>query len=281
MTFSLENITPENPLVLFGCGKMGGAMLQGWLKGGLQADAVKVVDPYKKAAMALVPELDEKNFFEKTDDLPDNIEASFFILAVKPQMMDEVMTVLPSLKCEKTVFLSIAAGKTLAYFARHMGEDRAVIRAMPNTPAAIGKGISVYCANKNVSDDQCDVCHSLLSAVGAVERVEDENLMDAVTAVSGSGPAYVFHLVEAMAAAGEAIGLPLDLSQKLAAHTVSGAGALLERSDLDARTLRRNVTSPKGTTEAALNILMDEEGLGRVMRRAIRAAMERSRELAD
>lgn len=281
MTLSLQNITPENPLILMGCGKMGGAMLKGWLKGGLSSTSVKVVDPYRQAALSLVPALGESCFYEKLADLPEKTQPSFIILAVKPQMMDQVMEGLSDLDYKTTVFLSIAAGKTLSYFARHLGEETAIVRAMPNTPAAIGKGISAYYANKYVSESQRETCHKLLSSVGAVARVEEEGHIDAVTAVSGSGPAYVFHLVEAMAAAGEAIGLPLDLAQKLASQTVIGSGALLEQSDEDARQLRLNVTSPKGTTEAALNVLMDEDGMGRVMRRAIRAALERSRELAD
>lgn len=278
---NLTEITSKNPLLLVGCGKMGAALLQGWLSADLSPDAVKVVDPYVANIRADFPLLNEDNFAENISDLTAGLNPSFIVMAVKPQMMDEAMTGLQSVDCDGTVVLSIAAGKTLGYFERFLERDAAVVRAMPNTPAAIGRGITVACPNGNVSKNQQAICHALLQAAGAVEWVADEYLIDAVTAVSGSGPAYVFHMVEALAGAGEKIGLSPDLAYKLASHTICGAGALLEQSDLDASQLRINVTSPKGTTEAALNILMGEAGLGKVMTEAVRAAHLRSKELAD
>ncbi|MCK5423877.1 MAG: pyrroline-5-carboxylate reductase [Emcibacter sp.] len=273
----LSQITSENPLLLMGCGKMGGALLQGWLKAGLSSDAVTVVDPY-------LEEIKEGGLYKSISDLPEGLSPGFVVLAVKPQMMDQTMADLKSLDCDKAVFLSIAAGKTIGYFERHMGQmgkNAAIIRAMPNTPAAIGRGITVACPNNNVSEAQKAVCHDLLTAAGAVEWVSEEKLIDAVTAVSGSGPAYVFNLVETLAGAGEAVGLGPELAKKLAMHTVCGAGALLEQSDQDATELRINVTSPNGTTEAALNVLMGEDGLSKLMTKTVRAAHQRSKELAD
>lgn len=273
----LSQITSDNPLLLLGCGKMGGAMLKGWLKAGLLADAVKIIDPF------LEDDQKTKNgsLFKNISDLPAELNPGFIVLAVKPQMMDQAMEDLSSVDYDGAVFLSIAAGKTIGYFERHLGQDAAIIRAMPNTPAAIRKGITVGCPNRNVSELQKDVCHDLLLAAGAVEWVSEEKLIDAVTAVSGSGPAYVFSLVEALAGAGETIGLDPELSKKLARQTICGAGALLEQSDQDATELRINVTSPNGTTEAALNVLMGEDGLSKLMKKAVRAAHLRSKDLAD
>lgn len=270
----LSQISSKRPLLLIGCGKMGGALLQGWLKAGLSGDAVKVIDPY-------LEEIKDGSLYKSISDVPEGLKPGFIVLAVKPQMMDQAMADLKSLDCDNAVFLSIAAGKTIGYFERHMGQDAAIIRAMPNTPAAIGRGITVGCANKNVSKAQKAVCHDLLKAAGVVEWVKEEGLIDAVTAVSGSGPAYVFHLVETLAGAGEAIGLDPELAKKLAMHTICGAGALLEQSGQDATELRINVTSPNGTTEAALNVLMGEDGLAKLMTKAVRAAHKRSKELAD
>lgn len=278
---NLTQITPAAPLLLIGCGKMGGALLQGWLRGGLAKDAVKVVDPYVDHARSMVPELPKDSFAESVAALPAGIAPGFVVLAVKPQMMDQALADFDAIDKAKSVFLSIAAGKTIGYFERHLGEEAAIVRAMPNTPAAIGKGITVGCPNQNVSESQKGICHDLLRAAGAVEWVADEALIDAVTAVSGSGPAYVFHMVEALTGAGEKIGLSRELAQKLATATVYGAGALLQQSDEDAAQLRRNVTSPNGTTEAALNVLMREDGLGKIMVEAVRAAHKRSRELAE
>ncbi len=264
-------------VLLVGCGKMGGAMLEGWL-GGASAQRFVVVEPSGAAAFAGRPgvELHQSAMGLDLDLRPDVI-----VLAVKPQMMDEAIRHYPRFVGPSTVFLSIAAGKTLAYFARHLGEEACIVRAMPNTPAAIGRGITVGCANGNVSPAQIALCDKLLAAVGEVAWVEDEGLIDAVTAVSGSGPAYVFLLIECLARAGVAQGLPEELAMRLARATVAGAGELARRSSEPASVLRQNVTSPGGTTQAALQVLMGEQGLDPLLMKAVAAATNRSRELAD
>ncbi|MCF8473712.1 MAG: pyrroline-5-carboxylate reductase [Emcibacter sp.] len=277
----LSYFTREKPLVLIGCGKMGGAMLQGWLNGGLNADAVYVVEPFIDSLKNMTPLLNQNNIVEKISDLPKPLNPQLVVLAVKPQVMEQAIADIRMVDCNHTVYLSIAAGKTIGFFESHLGKKEAIVRAMPNIPATIGKGITVACSNMNVSDAQKSMCNDLLAAVGVVEWIENENLMDAVTAISGSGPAYVFHLVEVLAGAGERIGLDKELAKKLARYTVLGSGALLEHSHEDASKLRINVTSPNGTTEAALNILMRDDGLGKLMMEAVRAANKRSRELAD
>ena len=208
-------------------------------------------------------------------------EASAIIIAIKPQMASEVVPGLASYVGAGTVVVSIMAGQTLDFLEQALSQRTALVRAMPNTPAAIGRGITVAVPNVRVSGGrQRELVHALLSATGAVEWIEDEALMDAVTAVSGSGPAYVFLLVEALARAGAAAGLPPDLAARLARATVAGSGELLQRSPLDPASLRQNVTSPGGTTAAALEILMGPHGLAELMTRAVAAAAERSRQLA-
>ncbi|MDZ5646251.1 pyrroline-5-carboxylate reductase [Nitrospirillum sp. BR 11828] len=261
-------------LLLVGCGKMGGAMLAGWRAAGTVRRVV-IVDPVAGTA----PE--GATLVADPAQIPADFTPTAVVLAVKPQMMDQALPAyLPY--AGRAVFLSIAAGKTVAYFQKVLGPGTALVRAMPNTPAAVGRGISGAYATPAVSAAQRDLCQSLLSAVGEVVWVEEEGLIDAVTAVSGSGPAYVFHLVEALAAAGAAAGLPPDLALRLARATVTGAGELLHRNpDTTATQLRINVTSPKGTTQAALDVLMDEaQGLTPLMVRAVAAADRRSRELA-
>lgn len=277
---NLSVISSAHPLLLVGCGKMGSAMLLGWLKEGLNNDAVYIVDPYLEPIKENFSQLPEENLQDSFDQLPNKLTPSFIIMAVKPQMMDEALATLNSYDLTKSVVLSVAAGKTIHYFEDRLSKENAIVRAMPNTPAAIGKGITVCVANDLVNDEQKAVCSILLETVGNVEWIEDEVLMDAVTALSGSGPAYVFYMTEAMAAAGEAIGLPKELSDKLAHHTVSGAGALLEESDESPSKLRENVTSPGGTTAAALDVLMSDEGIAKSIRRAMQEAKTRSKELA-
>lgn len=258
-------------LVLLGCGKMGSALLEGWLSKGLPRDAVHVRDP--KPSDWLTAQGVHLN-----EDLPD--DPAFVMVAVKPQMIGEALPSIKALGGGGTVFLSIAAGTTLATFEKILGEGTPVIRAMPNTPAAVGRGITAIYGNPQVDGHDMDLAETLLSVVGQVVRLEDEGQMDAVTAVSGSGPAYVFHLIETMAAAGEAEGLSHDLALQLATATVAGAGALAEGSGEDPGQLRVNVTSPGGTTAAALEVLMDEtEGFPALLRRAVAAAAERGREL--
>jgi pyrroline-5-carboxylate reductase len=272
------NLELGGPLVLAGAGKMGGAMLAGWLECGLDPRQVYVQDPapppevaaqLKAAGIASSPVI---------ASLP--APPAVLLVAVKPQMMDAVFPQLASLTGPETLVLSIAAGRKIAGFEKHLAKGTAVVRAMPNTPAAIGRGITVCCPNAAVTASQRLACDALLGAVGEVAWVEDEALIDPVTAVSGSGPAYIFLLAEAMTKAGIAAGLAPDLAARLARATVSGAGELLHRSDLDAATLRQNVTSPGGTTAAALEVLMSPDGLEKLMTEAIAAATRRGRDLA-
>ena len=259
-------------LVLLGCGKMGSAMLAGWLEGGLAPDSVWVLDPQPSDWLSgLGVHLNE--------GLPE--APAIVLIAVKPQMMGAALPSIVALGGGGTVFLSVAAGTPISAFETAFGGGSPVIRAMPNTPAAVGKGITAMIGNAQASAVDLDMAEGLLSAVGQVVRLESEAQMDAVTGVSGSGPAYVFHLIETLAAAGVAEGLPEDLAMQLAKATVAGAGALAEAADETPSQLRVNVTSPAGTTAAALEVLMDEaEGFPALMRRAVAAAPQRSRELA-
>lgn len=269
----------DGTLVLAGAGKMGGALLAGWLARGLLPGAVVVQDPRPAPEVA---ELLARHDIASTPAATRRERApAVVVVAVKPQVMDEVLAPLARLVGPATLVLSIAAGRTLASLARLLPEGTAIVRAMPNTPAAIGRGISVGVANAHVTTRQKALAHELLAAVGEVGWVEDEALMDAVTAVSGSGPAYVFLLAECLAAAGEAAGLDADLARRLARATVSGSGELLHRSGLDAAELRRNVTSPGGTTEAALAVLMRPDGVRALLTEAVAAATRRGRELAE
>lgn len=267
-------MTIVTKILLVGCGKMGSAMLAGWLEQGIRAADVVVVDPHAQGLPDGVTVLGDVDLLSKTFT-PD-----ITILAVKPQVMAQVLPAYARL-AGHTVFLSIAAGKPVEFFRRHLGEAAAVIRAMPNTPAAVRRGITVCYAGANVAQEPRALAQSLLEAVGEVAWIDDESQMDAVTAVSGSGPAYVFLLAEALAAAGAAAGLPADLAERLARATVAGSGALMVQSGIDAATLRENVTSPAGTTAAALGILMDEgRGFNSLLAEAVEAATRRSQELA-
>ncbi len=262
------------PLVLLGAGKMGQAMLDGWLARGLAPRKIVVLEPQPvKAVKALA-----RRGLKLNPRKP--VEAAAFVIAVKPQSAPEALPALSPYVGRNTLALSIMAGRTLRFIADALPPGAAVVRAMPNTPAAIGRGITVAVPNARVSARQRRLASDLLAAIGAVEWIADEALMDAVTAVSGSGPAYVFLLAEAMTQAGIAAGLPAALAARLARETVAGSGELLHRSELDAATLRRNVTSPGGTTEAALKVLMAADGLAALMKRAVHAAAERSRDLA-
>jgi pyrroline-5-carboxylate reductase len=263
-------------ILLVGAGKMGGALLEGWLALGLDPKAVAVIEPQPAPEMsALVAR------GLRLNPAVDAIgAAAAIVLAVKPQAAAEVVPALTPYVGAATVVLSIMAGRTLAFLQQALPANTAAVRAMPNTPAAIGRGITVAVPNARVSADQRTLVHALLSATGAVEWIADESLMDAVTAVSGSGPAYVFLLAEALARAGAAAGLPADLSARLARATVAGSGELLHRSPLDAATLRQNVTSPGGTTAAALDVLMANDGLDPLLAKAVASATKRSRALA-
>lgn len=265
-------------ILLVGCGKMGGALLRGWLRRGIGAGDVHVVDPVEDSR-SLARELGV-SCDEAVGALPRDVAPGVVVFAVKPQITDGVVPAYAKFAGPGTVFLSIAAGRSIAYFEERLGEDASIVRTMPNTPAAIGHGISVACANGRVDGDGRSACDELLAAVGEVAWVEDEGLLDAVTATSGSGPAYVFLLVECLAEAGVKAGLPPDLAMRLARATVAGAGELARVSEEAPSELRRNVTSPGGTTAAALDVLMADDGMGRLLTRAVVAATRRSRELA-
>ena len=268
----------DTALLLVGCGKMGAAMLAGWLAEGLMPQRVAIVEPALAAGAVALPHKDLIAAAEP-EALPPDFRPDVVVLAVKPQIMARAAPDYRRFAGPGTVFLSIAAGQTLAGLAAHLGAEAAIVRTRPNPPAAIGRGISVLCANARVGPAQRETCGELMAAAGEVAWVEDEALMDPVTAVSGSGPAYVFLLAETLAEAGVAAGLPADLAMRLARETVSGAGELLRRSEEPAATLRRNVTSPGGTTEAALEVLMAEDGLEALMTRAVAAAKRRTEDL--
>lgn len=267
-------------IALIGCGKMGSALLRGWLASG-QVKHVYVLDPgglpeeFEDEAPARITYYDKPDMFAGARP-----PASVFVIAVKPQIMDQVCTVIKKAVPEDALVLSIAAGQTIAKFEGYFDTSQPVIRSMPNTPAAVAKGITVGCPNKHVSTTQKTLADNLLKAVGKVEWIADEGLMDAVTAVSGSGPAYIFLLIEAMAAAGEKAGLEKNFAMKLARQTVIGSAALAESDPLPAETLRKNVTSPGGTTAAALELLMAPSGMQDLFDKAIAAATARSKELS-
>jgi len=258
---------------------MGSAMLEGWLERGVSPTDVYAVEPNAD----MVAELQKRygiNARTSTNDLPADLSPDVVIFAVKPQMMDVAAPDYARFTSPSTVFLSIAAGKTIGYFETIVGDSAAIVRAMPNTPAAVRRGITVACPNAQVTNGQRQFCDELLKAVGDVEWVEDEGLIDAVTALSGGGPAYVFLLAEVMAKAGQDAGLPDALAKRLARVTVSGAGELMHQSDDEPETLRVNVTSPGGTTAEALRVLMADDGWQPLMTKAIAAATARSKELA-
>lgn len=265
-------------LILVGCGRMGNALLSGWLDRGLDPDQIAVVEPEpdNRAMLSRRPGL---AVAAGPEGLSADLQPEVVVFAVKPQMMDAVAPAYARFTAADAVFLSIAAGRNAASLAAALGNGAAIVRAMPNTPAAIRRGITAAYRNAGVNERQRQRCHDLLAAVGDVVWIEDERLMDAVTAVSGSGPAYVFLLVEALADAGIAAGLSPELAGRLARATVSGAAGLLDASDAAPETLRRNVTSPGGTTAAALEVLMASGGLRTLMTAAVRAAADRSRQL--
>ncbi len=260
-------------LVLLGCGKMGSAMLEGWLARGLPAASVHVMDPRPSDWV-------RAQGVTLNGDLPE--DPAIVLIAVKPQMMAEALPTLIPYGNGSTLFLSVAAGVTIASYETSLGNETPIVRAMPNTPAAIGQGITAIIGNARADATQMDQAEELLRAVGDVVRLNDEAQIDAVTGVSGSGPAYVFHMIECLAAAGEARGLAPDLAMRLAKATVAGAGALAMQAGEDPAQLRRNVTSPNGTTQAGLEVLMNEDsGLAPLIRDTVAAAADRSRELAN
>ncbi|HEY1311916.1 MAG TPA: pyrroline-5-carboxylate reductase [Pseudolabrys sp.] len=265
----------SGPLLLAGAGKMGGAMLDGWIARGLAPKRIVVIEPQPgKTVKALARRGLKLNPKGKA------VEAAAIVIAVKPQTAPEAVPPLGAYVGKNTLVVSIMAGRTIGFLEKALPPGSAIVRAMPNLPAAIGRGISVMVANAKTSTRQRKQAADLLAAIGKVAWTDDETQMDAVTALSGSGPAYVFLLVETMTKAGIAAGLPPELSAKLARETVSGSGELLHGSDLDAAILRQNVTSPGGTTAAALEVLMGPGGFDALLTRAIAAATRRGRELA-
>lgn len=269
----------EFSVCLVGAGKMGAALLRGWLKAEMGA-VFTVLDPAPSDDMG---KLGGEGKINLNPDLTNLRERApdFLVLAVKPQSMGEVIRPLAFLGGGRTCILSIAAGRSIASFQDVFGSETPIIRAMPNTPASIGLGISVAVANARVGPSDKERADSLLAAVGEVAWVDRESHLDAVTAVSGSGPAYVFYLIECLANAGADVGLDKDLALRLAIETVHGAGHMAKLAPDDVAQLRENVTSPGGTTAAALDILMGEGGLSGLMRKAVRAAHQRSKELAE
>ncbi|MEM7226709.1 MAG: pyrroline-5-carboxylate reductase [Pseudomonadota bacterium] len=266
-------------LLLVGCGKMGGALLTSWLAEGVAPETITIVEPNVEA-MAGFSESSVRHLTH-SDSLASDYRPDLVLLAIKPQTMTQVLPIYRGFASAGAVFLSIAAGTTIANLEAHLGAETAVVRAMPNTPAAVGRGMSVLSANAHASEHQRTLCERLLWAVGQVAWVDDEALLDAVTGVSGSGPAYVFYMVEALAQAGVKAGLPDSMAMALARQTVTGAGELLHRAAEPAGQLRKNVTSPNGTTQAALEVLMADDGLAPLMEQAVEAAARRSRELAS
>jgi len=258
-------------LVMLGCGKMGSAMLAGWLKGGLEPGAVHVIDPHPSDWL-------RAQGVGINDPLP--AEPAVLMIAVKPQMMEAALPQVAGVGGGGTLILSVAAGTPIAAFEAAFGPGTRVVRSMPNTPAAVGKGITAIVGNEAAGAADLDTAEGLLNAIGQVVRLESEDQIDAVTGVSGSGPAYIFYMIDALAAAGEAEGLPRDMAMQLAKATVAGAGALAEAAEETPEQLRINVTSPNGTTQAGLEVLMDETaGLAPLMRATVKAATDRSREL--
>jgi pyrroline-5-carboxylate reductase len=256
-------------LVLFGCGKMGSALLKGWLDAGVPPSSITVVDPFPSDWLLGLQE----------HGLRLNAElagAAVCVLAVKPQMI-ATASALRGKAFAQTLFVSVAAGTTLASLADILGAGAAIVRTMPNTPAAIGQGVTALVGNEVCQQNELNLAEAMMSTVGEVVRLPREDLMDAVTGVSGSGPAYVFHFIECLTAAGEAQGLPPDIALSLAKATVAGAGALANAAPESVSQLRENVTSPAGTTAAGLDVLMDQDtGLTPLVRDTVAAATARS-----
>ena len=269
---SFEQIN-ERGLVLLGCGKMGSAMLAGWLDSGLSPSSVWVKDPFPS-------EWVQSKGVHLNEELPS--APAIVLVAVKPQMMADALPVLAAMGNGDTLFVSVAAGVTISNYESILGSETPIIRAMPNTPAAVGKGITAIVGNDHASAAQMDQSEGLLKAIGQVVRLDGEDQMDAVTGVSGSGPAYVFHMIETLAAAGEAQGLSPEMAMQLAKATVAGAGALAAHANETPSQLRVNVTSPNGTTQAGLEVLMnDDTGLPPLIAATVKAAADRSRELSN
>jgi len=260
-------------LLMIGCGKMGGALLGGLIANNFVKSDILVVDRHVKRVadygVKAVESIDEVTNF-----MPDVI-----LLAVKPQMMDEILSRLKEVSSLETLVISVAAGKNLGYYEKALS-DQPIIRVMPNLPALVGKGVSVMCANQEVGSDLKQMAQELFASVGQVFWLEDEAAMDAVTAISGSGPAYVFHFLECLVKAGQELGLPDELAKMLAYSTVTGSALLADQSDKTAKELKEQVMSPKGTTEAGINTLSKDHALEKLLKATTKAACDRSKELA-
>ncbi len=269
-------MTSAGQLLLVGYGNMGRALVRGWLAQGRVPESIAVIDASAQACDDAT-----KDGLTVVGRQSSPADADVAIIAVKPQQLADVLDEHAAILQSASVVLSIIAGKRISGLEDSLGAGTAIVRAMPNTPAAIGAGMSVLCANRGVSEPQRNMCEELMRAIGAVEWLADESLMDAVTAVSGSGPAYVFLLIESLASAGVQMGLEDELAMRLAVQTIAGSGAYAQISEVAAGELRRRVTSPGGTTEAALDVLLAEGGLPSLMAAAVRAATQRSRELSE
>ena len=274
-----QKIVLPGPLLLVGCGKMGGALLRGWLSRGIAGKDVFVVDPAPRDLEDV--QARGVTIVAAVGQLPPTLQPGIILLAIKPQFMDEALPAYRRFAKPGTVFLSIAAGKTVAYLKSKLGADAAIVRSMPNTPAAVGRGMTVLLRDPAIPAATLELCGQLLSAVGKVGWIDEEDQINAVTAVSGGGPAYVFLLIECLAEAGRAAGLPADLAMQLARETVAGSGELAHQSSESATKLREAVMSPKGTTIEALAVLMAPDGVQPLFTRAIAAATRRGREIAE
>lgn len=267
---------PDRPVVLVGAGNMGGAMLRGWIKNGIDPTNLFVSDPGLSGEFKVYL---DKHSIRYGAAMPEGTKASVLVIAIKPQMMEKVLPSLAGSADDETLIVSIAAGTTISKMKSFLTSGK-IVRAMPNTPAMVGRGITGIAADEGIDASSRDRITKLLEVCGPVVWLDDETQIDAVTALSGSGPAYVFLLAECMAEAGRKVGLDGDVAMKLACATVSGAGELMRQSDQDANVLRENVTSPGGTTAAALSVLMAEDGMQELFDAAIAAAKLRSEELA-
>lgn len=267
------------PLVILGCGKMGGALLDGWLAQDLAGEAIRIIDPVPSEVLTRTAAEHGIALLDRAEAISETPKA--VLIAIKPQMMADVLPGIAARFGTAPLYVSIAAGTSIATFRTLLGSDARIVRVMPNTPVAVGKGASALFPGEGVTAQEAALAEALVSAVGTAVRLDSESQMDAVTGVSGSGPAYIFHMIEALAAAGEAEGLAPELAMQLARQTVVGAAALADASGDSAETLRVNVTSPNGTTAAALALLMDDSaGLPPLMARSVAAAANRSRELS-
>ncbi|MEZ5648632.1 MAG: pyrroline-5-carboxylate reductase [Alphaproteobacteria bacterium] len=268
----------QRPILLVGCGKMGGALAHAWLDRKIATAGIFIVDPVTPAGLVDRPEV---TVVADADNLPDRLVPAAVLLAIKPQQMEAVLPAYARFATDDTVFLSIAAGKTTATLSQYLGSAAIICRAMPNTPTALGQGMTVLCKGPNLTESQGAMCEALMAVVGETAWVDTETLMDPVTALSGGGPAYVFLLIEVLAAAGVKAGLEPSFAMRLARTTVIGSAELAHQSKATVTNLRQNVTSPGGTTAEALKILMGDGGMQSLFDAAIAAATARARELAQ